>query len=64
MLALATALQGHNLTLILILIAAVVTAFFWQMILKIGIAALIIGLLFLLATGLLDIVHSLRALLP
>ncbi len=64
MLALATASQGQNPTLILIIIAAVVVAAFWRTILKVGIAAVIIGLAFLLVSGLLDIVHGLRALIP
>jgi hypothetical protein len=64
MLALASAPQGQNPTFILIIIAAVFVAFFWQTILKIGIAAMIIGFLFLLATGLLDILHGLHALIP
>jgi hypothetical protein len=51
-------------TLILIVIAAVVVAAFWQTILKVAIAALIIGFVFLLATGLLNIVHALHALIP
>ena len=49
--ALASASQGLNPTLILIVIAAVVVAAFWQTILKVAIAALIIGFVFLLATG-------------
>jgi hypothetical protein len=51
-------------TLILIIIAAVVVAAFWQTILKIGIVAVIIGFVFLYVTGLLDIVHGLHALIP
>lgn len=64
MLALATASQGQNPTLILIIIAAVVVAAFWRTIFKIVIAAVVIGSLFLLASGLLDIAHGLRALIP
>jgi hypothetical protein len=63
MLALASASQGLNSTLIVIIIAAVVVAAFWRMILKIGIAALIIGFVFLLVTSMLDILHGLHALL-
>ena len=48
MLALASAPQGSNPTLVLIIIAAVVVAFFWRAILKVAIAALIIGFVFLL----------------
>lgn len=65
MLALASAPPGQNSALILlIIIAAVVVAVCWQTILKIGIAALIIGFLFLLVTGLLEIIHGLHALIP
>ena len=64
MLALASASHGQNPTVILILIAAVFVAAFWQTILKIAIAALIIGFLFLFVTGTLDIVHMLHALIP
>ena len=63
MLALASASQGLNSTLIVIIVAAVVVAAFWQMILKIGIAALIIGFVFLLATSMIDILHGLHALI-
>lgn len=64
MLALASASQGQNPTLILIIIAAVVVAAFWRTILKVGVAVVIIGFVFLLATGLLDMVHGLYALIP
>ena len=50
-------------TLILIIIASVVVAAFWRTILKIGIAAIIIGFVFLYVTGLLAILHGLHALL-
>ena len=64
MLALASAPPGQNSALILIIIAAVVVAVFWPTILKIGIAALIIGFVFLLVTGLLEIAHALHSLIP
>lgn len=51
-------------TLVLIIIAAVIAAFFWRPILKIAIAALVIGFAFLFVTGLLEIVHGLHALIP
>jgi len=51
-------------TLILIIIAAVVLAAFWRPILKIGIAVIIVGFLFLLVSGLLEIMHGLHALIP
>ena len=41
-----------------------VVAAFWRTLLKIGIAAVIIGFVFLLVTGLLDILHGLHALIP
>ena len=64
MLALASASQGSNPTLVLIIIAAVVVAVFWRAILKIAIAALIIGFVFLLVDGMLVILHGLHALIP
>jgi hypothetical protein len=64
MLALASASHGQNPTLALILIAAVVVAVFWRMVLKIGIAAVIIGFVFLLVSSLLEILHALHALIP
>jgi len=64
MLALATASQGQNPILIVIVIAAVVVAVFWRAILKVGMAALVIGFMFLLVNGLLDVVHALHALFP
>jgi hypothetical protein len=63
MLALAAASQGQNSTVILIIIAAVLVAAFWQAVLKAGIAALIIGFVFLMVTSLLDILHGLQSLL-
>jgi hypothetical protein len=65
MLALASAATGgQNPTLILIIIAAVIAAIFWRMILAVGIAVVVIGFLFLLVTGLIDIGHGLHALIP
>jgi hypothetical protein len=60
MMALASTSQGQNTTLVLVIIAAVVVAAFWRTILKIGIAAMIIGFIFMLATVLLDILHALQ----
>lgn len=51
-------------TPILIIIAAVIAAAFWRPILKLAVAAAIIGFAFLFITGLQDIVHSLHALIP
>jgi hypothetical protein len=64
MLALASASQGQNPTLILIIIAAVIVAAFWRTILTIGCAAAIIGFVFLLVIGLLEILHALHTLVP
>ena len=61
MLEFATA-SGQNCVLFLILIAVVVAAF-WRAIVKVGIAAIIVGLAFLYVTGLLYVLHGLRALL-
>lgn len=64
MLALASASQGQNSTLVVLIIAAVVVAVFWQILLRIGIAAMIIGFVFVLVSGLLEILHTLRGLIP
>jgi len=64
MLALASASQGQNSTLVVVIIAAVAVAAFWRTILKVGIAAVIIGFLFLLIAGLIDVSHNLHALIP
>jgi hypothetical protein len=61
--ALASASQGQNSVLILIIIAAVITAAFWRTILKIGIAVVIIGFTFLLVTGTLDFLHAMQKVL-
>jgi hypothetical protein len=50
--------------LVVIVIAAVVVAVFWRTILKVGLAALVIGFMFLLVSGALDVLHVLRALIP
>jgi hypothetical protein len=64
MLALSSAPQGSDQTLILIIIAAVVVAFCWQTLLKVGIAAVVIGFVFLLVTGMLEILRALHGLIP
>jgi Na+-transporting NADH:ubiquinone oxidoreductase subunit NqrB len=64
MLALASASQGQNSTLIVVIIAAVAVAAFWRTILKVGIAAVIIGFIFLLIAGLLEVLQGLRGLIP
>jgi Na+-transporting NADH:ubiquinone oxidoreductase subunit NqrB len=64
MLALATASPGQNSTLVIVIVAAVAVVVFWRTILKVGIAAVIIGFLFLFIAGLLDVMHGLHALIP
>ena len=64
MLALASASQGLNPTLVVLIIAAVVVAAFWRAILKIGVAAILIGFLFLVVSGSLEVLHAMRALIP
>lgn len=64
MLALASASSAQNPTFILIVIGAVILVAFWRTILAVGFAALVIGFVFLIATGVLDVVHTLRALIP
>lgn len=63
MLALSSAAQAQNPTLILVLIALVVMAIFWRTILQFVIAAVLIGLALLLATGLAEFLHALPALI-
>lgn len=62
--ALSQTAPGASPTLILIIIAAVILIVFWQAILKFGIAVLIIGFVFLLVSGVLDVAHVLHALVP
>jgi hypothetical protein len=50
-------------TLILIVIGVLVVYAFWRTIFKAAIIALVVGYVFLLVTGTLDIVHVLRVLL-
>ena len=64
MLALASASQGLNPTLVVLIIAAVVVAAFWRAIVKVGIAAIIVGFLFLVVSGALDVLHAVRAFIP
>jgi hypothetical protein len=49
--------------LVVIVIAAVIVAVFWRMILKVGIAAMVIGFLYLLVSGVADVLHVLHALI-
>ena len=64
MFALASASQGRNSTIILIVIAAVILYAHWRTILKIGVIAIVIGYTFLVISGLLDIAHALHSLIP
>jgi hypothetical protein len=64
MLALASTPQGQNPTLVLFFVAVVVVAAFWRAILAIGIAAIVVGFLFLLVTVLADVLHALHSLIP
>jgi hypothetical protein len=50
--------------LVILIIAAVILAVFWKTLLKVAIAALVIGSVFLCVTSVLDIVHGLHALIP
>lgn len=50
--------------LVVIVIGAVVVAAFWRPILKLAIAALVVGFAFLLISGVVDILHVLHALIP
>ena len=64
MLAFSSTPQSESPTFILFVVAVVTVAVFWRFILKVGISAVIIGFIFLLVTVLLEIIHSLRALIP
>ena len=64
MLALASAQQGQNPTLVLFLILVVVVAVFWRAILAIATAAIVVGFVFLLVITVADILHALHALIP
>lgn len=64
MFALASAAQGLNSTLVIVVIAAVVVAFFWRFLLKVGIAVLVIGFVFVFVSAVLAVVHGLHALIP
>lgn len=48
---------------LIVLIAAVILAAFWKTLLKVLIAALVIGFVFLCVTSVLDIMHGLHALI-
>ena len=50
--------------LVLFIIAAVILAVFWKTLLKVIIAALVIGFVFLCVASVLDIAHVLHALIP
>ena len=50
--------------LVLFIIAAVIMAVFWKTLLKVIIAGVIIGFVFLCVTSVLDIAHVLHALIP
>jgi hypothetical protein len=64
MLALASAQQGQNPTLVLFIIVVVAVAVFWRAIIAIGIAAIVVGFVFLLVTIWIDTIHGLHALIP
>jgi hypothetical protein len=51
------------MVLVFIVIAAVILVIFWQVILKLSIAVLIIGFVFLLVAGVLEVGHALHALI-
>lgn len=56
--------QGLSPTLVLVVIVGVAVAFFWRFLIKLGIAALIIGFLFVLISAARDILLGLHALIP
>lgn len=60
----AQAAAGLSPTLVILIIATVVVAFFWRVLIKIGLAAICVGFAFLMVTGLLEFFHGLRSLIP
>jgi hypothetical protein len=49
---------------VLLIIATVAVAFFWRVLIRIGLAAIVIGFAFLMVSGLLEFFHGLRSLIP
>jgi hypothetical protein len=64
MLALATAVHGQGPSSILILLAAVVAAIFWRVLIKVGIALIVILFAVLMITGASAFLHELRLIVP
>jgi hypothetical protein len=64
MLVLSSAPQAENPSFILFVVAVVTIAIFWRFLLKVGISVIITGFIFMLVSGLLEIIHSFRALIP
>jgi hypothetical protein len=62
MLALSSAAQAQNPTLVLVLLALVLMAIFWRTVAQFMIAAVIIGFALLFATGLVELLRALHAL--
>jgi hypothetical protein len=50
--------------MLVLIIAAVILAAFWKTLVKVIIAALVIGFVFMCVTSVLDIMHGLHALIP
>jgi hypothetical protein len=50
--------------MLVLIIAAVILAAFWKPLLKVIIAALVIGFVFVCVTSVLDIMHGLHSLIP
>jgi hypothetical protein len=64
MLALAAAVHGQDPSSILIILAAIAAAIFWRVLIKLGIALLVIVFVVLMITGVSAFFQELRLILP
>lgn len=64
MLALAMAVHGQNPSTILIILAAVAAAVFWRVLIKVGIALVVILFALLLVTGTSAVLQEIRLVIP
>jgi hypothetical protein len=64
MLALATAVHGQDPSSILIILAAVAAAIFWRILIKVGLALVVILFAVMMITGASAFLQELRAIVP
>jgi hypothetical protein len=64
MLALATAVHGQDPSSILIILAAVAAAIFWRVLIKVGLALVVILFAVMMITGMSAFFQELRAIVP